>query len=218
MTKVLTLLLVSLILSSNTEEHHRNDYSFLYSEKYEIPIYIKYTINKSDVTGPFERTNKFKQDKSIPTLSANLSDYRKSGYDRGHMKPAAVSKGSQLDMDQSFLMSNICPQLPEFNRIGWKKIESKVRSLLVNQDSLIVYTGPVLSGIDTFIGPDSVGIPKYFYKAILYGDSTKAHGYLCPHERLDQDISKYLVTIDSIEAVIGINLYPGLDELLESRL
>ena len=102
MIRTLILFLTSLTLSSTTEEYHRNDYTFLYSEKYELPIYVKYTINKSDVNGPFERTNKFKQDKSIPTLSANLGDYRKSGYDRGHMKPAAVSKGSQLDMDQSF--------------------------------------------------------------------------------------------------------------------
>ena len=89
MIKFLILFLTSLVLSSNTEEYHRKDYTFLYNEKYELPIYIKYTINKSDVNGLFERTNKFKQDKSIPTLSANLSDYRKSGYDRVHMKPAA---------------------------------------------------------------------------------------------------------------------------------
>ena len=75
-------------------------------------------------------------------------------------------------------MSNICPQLPDFNRIGWKNIEAKVRSLLNKQDSLIVYTGPVLNG---------------------------------------KDLSNYIVTIDSIEAIIGIDLYPGLSELIENR-
>ena len=75
----------------------------------------------------------------------------------------------------------------------------------------------MLTGVDIFIGTDSVGVPKYFYKAILYGDSTKAYGYLCPHERLQKDLSNYIVTIDSIEAILGIGLYPGLSELIENR-
>jgi endonuclease G len=84
-----------------------------------------------------------------------------------------------------------------------------------SQDSLIVYSGPVLEGIDEFIGIDRVGVPKFFYKAILYGDSTKAYVYLCPHEKLAKDITKYIVSIDSIESLIGIDLYKGLNENLE---
>ena len=213
-----SILLSSLFVSSESSRvHHRNDYAFVYSEKYELPVYVKYTINKSDVEGPYKRTNKFSQDTSITSLSSHPRDYKRSGYDRGHMKPAAVSTGSRLDMQESFLMSNICPQVPEFNRVGWKKIEAEVRSLMRSQDSVIVYTGPVLTGIDTFIGPDSVGVPKYFFKTVLLGDSARAFGYLCPHEKLDKDVSRYIVSIDSIESVIGIDLYPGLSEDLELK-
>ena len=217
MIKTVFILALFLVQSSNdsVELYQKNDYSLTYSEQYELSIYVKYTINQSDINGPFKRKNRFKPDTSIPTLSASPKDYKKSGYDRGHMKPAAVSKGTKQDMTESFLMSNMAPQLPEFNRIGWKKIESEVRSLLKSQDSLIVYTGPVLNGIDEYIGADSVGIPKYFFKAILYGDSTKAYGYLCPHQRLDKDVSKYIVSIDSIEVITGLNLYEGLNEKLE---
>ena len=203
---------------SSSEEikvFYKNDYNFIYSEKFKIPLYVKYTINRSDINGTIKRTNNFKSDKKISQNTAGPKNYKKSGYDRGHMKPAAVSKGSIQDMKESFLMHNICPQLPQFNRAGWKKIEAKVRSLMKSQDSLIVYSGPVLIGIDEFIGVDRVGVPKFFYKAILYGDSTKAYGYLCPHEKLAKDITKYIVSIDSIESLIGIDLYKGLNENLE---
>jgi endonuclease G len=196
--------------------YHRNDYQMLYSEKYEQPVYVKYTINKEDVHGSFKRKNNFKADKEIKQASASLSDYRKSGYDRGHLKPAAVSKGTKLDMDQSFLMSNMSPQLPEFNRQGWKGIESEVRSLLKTQDSIIVYTGPVLHGIDQFIGNNKVGVPKYYYKAILLGDSSKAYAYLVPHEKIAKPYDKYIVSIDSLEVLIECDLYKGLNEKMET--
>jgi endonuclease G len=195
--------------------YSRNDYEVLYCEKYEQAVYVKYTVNKEDVYGSFKRRNNFKQDKEIEEGSASLSDYRKSGYDRGHLKPAAVSKGSKLDMDQSFLMSNMSPQLPEFNRQGWKNIEAEVRKLLKTQDSIIVYTGAVFSGSDEYIGNNKIGVPNGFFKAVLFGDSTKAFGFLCPHKKLDKDINKYLVSIDSIEAVTGLDLFPGLDEDME---
>ena len=196
--------------------YYRNDYQMLYCEKYEQPVYVKYTINTEDVYGSFKRKNNFKADKEIKERSASLSDYRKSGYDRGHLKPAAVSKGTKLDMDQSFLMSNMSPQLPEFNRQGWKGIEAEVRSLLKTQDSIIVYTGPVLKGIDHFIGSNKVGVPKYFYKAILLGDSSEAYAYLVPHEKIVKPYDKYIVSIDSVEVLIGCDLYKGLQESVET--
>jgi endonuclease G len=196
--------------------YHRNDYDMLYSEKYEQAIYVKYTINKVDINGLYKRKNNFKEDIEIENKSASLKDYRKSGYDRGHLKPAAVSKGSKLDMDQSFLMSNMSPQLPEFNRQGWKNIESKVRKLLNSQDSVIVYTGPVLNDVDSFIGINKVGIPKFYFKAILLGDSSLAFAYLVPHCKLSKPYERYVITINELEERINIDLYPGLSENIES--
>lgn len=212
---MLTISLSGFISDDREHETHvlysRNDYEMLYCEKYEQAVYVKYTINKEDVYGTFKRKNNFKEDKEIKEGSASLSDYRKSGYDRGHLKPAAVSKGTKLDMDQSFLMSNMSPQLPEFNRQGWKGIETEVRKLLQIQDSIIVYTGPVLNNIDSFIGNNKVGIPKYYYKAVLLGDSTKTIAYLVPHEKLFKPYSRYNISTDSLERILGFDLFPGLN-------
>lgn len=204
-----------LTLQGNEPVIKGKDIEFQYCEKWEQPYYVKYTINKRDVFNKISRTDNFKADNRITTGSASLNDYYKSGYDRGHLKPAAVSKYSLETMEESFYLTNISPQLPAFNRYGWKNIEAEVRNLIKSYDSLIVYTGPVFNGITSTIGPNEVGIPKYFYKTVLVGDSSKAFAYLCPHEKLSKPYSKYMVSIDKVEEIIGINLYPGLDERLE---
>ena len=86
--------------------YKKHDYKLLYCEKNEQAVYVRYVVNKSDVFGTNARENNFKEDEDIETGSASLQDYRNSGYDRGHLKPAAVSKASVRDMDESFLMSN----------------------------------------------------------------------------------------------------------------
>ena len=216
---VIIISLSGFISDDNEHDAHilyeRNDYEMSYCEKYEQAVYVKYTINKEDVYGSIKRKNNFKADKEIEEGSAGLSDYRKSGYDRGHLKPAAVSKGSKLDMDQSFLMSNMSPQLPEFNRQGWKGIEAEVRKLLKTQDSIIVYTGPVLNNIDSFIGENRVGVPNHYYKAVLLGDSSKAFAYLVPHQKLEKPYKQYIISIDSLESVLQLDFFSGLSELLE---
>ena len=197
----------------------RADYEFKYCEEFELPYYVKYTINKEDIFGPGDRDNsKWKSDPLVSTGTGVDADYVRSGYDRGHLKPAAVSKTTQDHMNQSHLFSNCSPQLPGFNRVGWRLVENDVRHIVGDgdQDSVIVYTGPVLKGITQYIGKQNkIGVPKYHFKAILYGDSSKAYAFLCPNEKLIKPSSRYIVSIDSIESLIGIDLYPGLNENLE---
>lgn len=221
------LLLVAFISSklqlntpqSDSEIIQRADFEFAYCEKYELPYFVKYTINKEDIFGLGDRDySKWKSDPLVDTKTASNSDYVRSGYDRGHLKPAAVSKTTQYHMNQSFLFSNCSPQLPAFNRGGWRIIESIVRHIVGDgiQDSLIVYTGPILTGITDYIGnTNKIGVPKYHFKTVLYGDSSKAYAYLCPNEKLVKPYDNYIISIDSIESLIGIDLYQGLDENLE---
>jgi endonuclease G len=197
----------------------RADFTFEYCEKYELPYYVRYVINKEDIFGDGDRkSSRWKADKGVASKTAQDKDYVRSGYDRGHLKPAACSKTSQFHMNQSHLFSNCTPQDPKFNRVGWRLIEKKVRHIVGDgiQDSIIVYTGPVLKGITKYIGSvNKIGVPKYHFKAILYGDSTKAYAYLCPNKPLYKPYSQYIVSIDSLEKVIGYDLYVGLKEELE---
>ena len=204
---------------SDSKIIQRADFEFSYCEEFELPYFVKYTINKEDVFGVGNRDkSRWKSDPLVDTKTGANSDYVRSGYDRGHLKPAAVSKTTQDHMNQSHLFSNCSPQLPAFNRGGWRSIEGTVRHIVGDgaQDSVIVYTGPILTGITDYIGStNKIGIPKYHFKAVLFGDSSKAYAYLCPNEKLIKPYSRYIVSIDSIESLIGIDLYEWLSESLE---
>ena len=136
-------------------------FSLAYSEKHEQASWVQYKLYKSNLETPqVVRNNKFRQDKKVLTGSANLNDYRKSSYDRGHIAPCADFTYSNTTMLESFLMSNMSPQLPSFNRGKWKVLESRVREYALIYDSLLVVTGPVLYTIKNHqkIGENNVSL------------------------------------------------------------
>src|SRR5699024_5936330 len=102
-------------------------YHLRYHETHEQAQWVAYELTASEADGPAGRTNDFREDPSISTGSATLSDYRYSGYDRGHLIPAGDGRWSQAAMSATFLLSNMSPQDPSFNRGDWRTLESKVR-------------------------------------------------------------------------------------------
>ena len=100
-------------------------YTLKYSEQHEQASWVAYTLKSSHTSGTVGRTNDFREDYKVKTGSASLSDYKGSGYDRGHLAPAADFKWSSTAMSESFFMSNMSPQKPGFNRGIWKKLESR---------------------------------------------------------------------------------------------
>ena len=119
---------------------NHNYYSVSYSEKYEQAEWIAYKLTSSMIAGYAERKNNFKEDPLATTRSATLADYKGSGYDRGHLCPAADMKISQEAMNESFYMSNMSPQNAGFNRGVWKRLEEKVRYLVESNDSIFSVT------------------------------------------------------------------------------
>jgi len=142
-------------------------FDLAYNEAYEQAAWVVYVLTRNEITtGNIPRTDEFRVDTVIRTGSSNPDDYRGSGYDRGHLAPAGDMKWDPLSMDESFLMSNISPQLPSFNRGIWRKLEARVREWALEKDSLFVVTGPVLHRIDTTIGPNEVGVPSHYFKVL----------------------------------------------------
>jgi len=167
-----------------------------------------------------KRSNDFCSDNEVPTGSATNADYQGSGYDRGHMAPAADMSWSVQTMQESFYYSNMSPQVPGFNRGIWKKLEEQVRQWAVENQDIYVVTGPVLSGNLSTIGPDRVSVPKYYYKVIL--DDTlpglKGIGFIMPNASSTMPLQSFAVSIDSVEKVTGINFFPALPEQEEQAL
>tara|TARA_R110001592_G_scaffold234108_2_gene491697 strand:+ start:1290 stop:2033 length:744 start_codon:yes stop_codon:yes gene_type:complete len=183
--------------------YHRNGYSFSYNEKYEQPNWVQYTITPQDLTCEVKakRKNNFKKDNSVSTESATLKDYKGSGYDRGHLKASADESCNQQQMDETFLMSNMSPQDPGFNRGIWKKLEGHVRYLALTNDSIRVITGGDLSDSLEVIGDNRVGIPKFYFK-VLYvfnGINSDIIGYYLPNQKIQYDLGDYILNIEEIE-------------------
>lgn len=196
-------------------------YTISYNEEYELANWSAYELTKEKVLGKEERGDDFREDKSISTGSAKLSDYKGSGFDRGHLAPAADFKWSAEAMSDTFFMSNMAPQDPSFNRGIWGDLESAVRSMAYDNGSIYVVTGPVLTdGPYDTIGTSEVAIPNYFYKVILdYSDpELKAIGFILPNENSSKSLSSFAVSVDKVEEVTGLDFFPLLPDEHETEL
>lgn len=195
-------------------------YSFSYNEQHEQANWVAYELTSTEVQGTEERKDRFKADPDVESGSATTSDYKKSGYDRGHLAPAADMKWSETAMLESFYFSNMSPQKPGFNRGIWKELEAQVREWASEDGTLYVVTGGVLEdGLET-IGKNEVSIPKYYYKVILdYNEpEIKAIAFLMPNEKTDKEISDFVVPINKIEELTGINFFYQLEDIVEEEL
>ncbi len=195
-------------------------YTLSYCEEYEVPYWVAYTLTKERVVSQAaSRKDNFREDPDISTGSATLLDYKKSGYDRGHMAPAADFRWSEGAMNDTFYLSNMCPQIHAFNAGIWSDLESAVRSIAYTDEEIYVVTGPVLTdGPYETIGENNVAVPKYYYKVILdYTDPViKAIGFILPAEKSSEPLSYFAVTVDRVEEVTGIDFFPALPDDIES--
>lgn len=196
-----------------------------YNEEFEQANWTAYILTRKMVEkGQFERKDNFRADTNISTSSASLADYRKSGFDRGHLVPAADMKWSEQAMSESFLMSNISPQVPGFNRNLWKNLETKVRKWAIENDSLYIITGPVLTDIDLFIGKNKVGVPHAYFKLIIdiSAPDYKGIAFLIENKASSRDVFSYALSLDSLEVILNYNFFPDQEsysiEYIESSL
>ncbi len=199
-------------------------FSLSYNESHEQANWVAYNLTTDETVKLFDRTDNFEPDLKVKTGSASDRDYIGSGYDRGHLAPASDMGWSSTAMAESFYYSNISPQTPSFNRGIWKKLEKLVRTWAVENNSVYVITGPVLSDALPSIGPNNVSVPKYFYKVILdYREpSIKAIGFILPNMGSKEYLQNYAVSVDSVESLTGINFFPSLpddqEDLIEKTL
>ncbi|WP_010664822.1 DNA/RNA non-specific endonuclease [Marinilabilia salmonicolor] len=195
-------------------------YSLSYNEETEQPRWVAYKLDSTELIQNYERTNTFAEDTLVLTKTANDEDYKYSGYDRGHLAPAADMAWNEQAMQESFYYSNISPQLPAFNRGIWKVLEALTRSWAQNNRSLYITCGPVFLNEDSVIGDNQIVIPTHFFKTILIYNSTEKQsiGFLLPHGRYQGDIFDFAVPVDSIEKVTGLDLYHKLPDTIEKTL
>ncbi|MEH0158213.1 DNA/RNA non-specific endonuclease [Limibacter armeniacum] len=218
--------------SSTTKEVIRHSsFTLSYSEAYEQAEWVAYEVTRAKMQersqNKIKRTDNFREDPAVSTGSAQLDDYYNSGYDRGHLAPAASVGYSTQTMSESFFLSNMSPQDPDFNRGIWRKLEEQEREWAFRERAIYVITGPILEPGLKVIGKRSrsdknnkkVAVPKQYYKIIVdRTDTPKAIAFLMPNEGSKKPFTSFVVSIDSIEKMTGIDFFPALEDSLEDKL
>lgn len=209
---------VSLEPKSKGEIIQHTYYTLAYSEENEQVFWVYYQLTSNLINSSQPRTDDFREDPAVTTGSATLEDYKDSGYDRGHLCPAADMTLNKTSMSETFYLSNMSPQVPGFNRGKWSTLEDQVRTWALAFDWLEVATGPIFEDNIGTIGADKVTVPGYYYK-VLYSESKKIMlGLILPNASSSKSLEQFVVTVDQIEQKTGINFFSGLEDKMENKL
>lgn len=195
-------------------------YTLSYNNEWRLANWVGYELTRDETDGPVERTDWFDEDPMVKGVKVRHADYTHSGFDRGHMAPAADMKWDKQAMVESFYMSNICPQVHALNAGLWNTLENRVRTWARRDSAIVVVCGPIVPREYMTIGENRVAVPEYFYKAIVSPYSTSPQGvaFIMPNEDIDEPLYKYAVTIDSVETVTGIDFFYNLPDSLENYI
>lgn len=193
-------------------------YTLSYSEQHEQAEWVAYRLKPEYLIKKTARKDNFKCDPLIKTGSAEISDYRNSGYDRGHLVPSADMIFSEQANAETFYLSNISPQVDSFNRGIWKKLEEQTRNYVYQRGELFIITGPVLTHSLKEIGTNGVDVPHYYYKIIADIDSStiKTVAYLLKNEKSALELEQFIVSIDSIETMTHLDFFYEFPDSLEA--
>lgn len=199
---------------------HHQGYSLSYSEPHEQAEWVAYQLKKEHLSNTHFKRPYFQVDNAVKTKAAHWRNYKKSGYNKGHLCPAADRKYSQAAHDETFLTSNITPQTYAFNAGVWNRLEQKIRYWANKYNGVFVVTGGVLQDNLKTIGSENVAVPNQFYKVIIDANSaeTKMLAFLLNHEDSNQPLYKFVVSVDEVEKLTGIDFFPELEDAVENRL
>jgi DNA/RNA endonuclease G, NUC1 len=195
-------------------------YTVSYNKDLKLPNWVSYELTREETKGKVKRNDRFIADPLAKGPIAANTDYARSGYDKGHMAPAADMKWSRTAMKESFYFSNMCPQHPQLNRRGWKKLEEKIRKWAVADSAIIIVCGPILEKRPKTIGKNKVAIPRQFFKVVLspFAKPMRAIGFLFGNKQSVEPLSTYAVTVDSIEQLTGMDFFALLPDEIENKI
>lgn len=182
-----------------------------------VAFWVHYALTAQECMGAVPRKDAFRPDDRVAG-SPTASSYASSGYDRGHLKPAADSRSSAAEMRNSFLMTNMAPQSPNLNRGIWKKLEEGVRTWGLAYGEVHVTCGP--SDLTDHTLSSGVRVPSAFWKVVLRtSPDTTCLAFRFPNaNKVPGALEDYLVTVDELEAELGMDLFPSLPDATERRV
>ncbi len=199
---------------------HHKGYIVSYNPDWKIPNWSAWELTADEVNGNVKRTNDFVPDPEISDPQADTDDYKRSGYSRGHMAPAADFKWNETAMKESFYLSNICPQDQKLNSGDWGELEKQCRFWAKKDKCLWIVCGPIMDKDPKRIGSHRVAVPSGFFKIILAYSVKEPRmlGFVFKNKNINLPLEDYIKTVDEIEKETGIDFFPALPDNIENKL
>ena len=191
-----------------------------FNPRWHVPNYVAWELTADETEGSTPRKSNFRPDNDM-LGTPQLDDYRKSGFDRGHMAPAADMKWSAEAMDDSHYLTNMCPQDHSVNGGSWSTLENKCRQWARRDSAIIIISGPILTDeITRTIGKSKVAVPERFFKIILspYVNPPRAIAFIVPNSPSRDGIQSMATSVDQIEQITGFDFFSCLPDDIETEI
>lgn len=196
-------------------------YSLSYNEQSEQAEWVAYHLKREYLKNSNFKRPYFIADDLVSSGSADWRNYKNSNFDKGHLCPAGDMEFNLNAYNDTFFTSNIAPQDHDFNGGIWNRLEQKVRYWADKFNGVYVVTGGVLKPSLKTIGSEEVAVPKFFYKIILNRSSNGSYkivAFLMPNKASQKPLFDYVVSVDYVESITGIDFFPALEDGLENKL
>lgn len=205
-------------ISSTPVSYTGMDLSF--NPRMHVPNWVAWELTGEETKGTVSRKDKFENDPNVAGCAEDY-DYLYSGYDRGHMAPAGDMKWSRQAMDETFYLTNICPQAHSLNAGAWLRLEEKCRTWAQADSAIIIVCGPILNDdIHEYLGDSRVAVPKRFFKVILspYGPTPRAIGFIMNNGYVEGGMQQAAVSVDEVERQTGFDFFSALPDEMENAI
>lgn len=192
-------------------------YKVCYADKHRQALWTFHKINSNYIKGSESRTNDYRFDPGVSN-PVDSTDYKGSGFDRGHLVPAADMKLNFTSMSETFYMSNMSPQRASFNRAIWKQLEDGIRKQVLIHGEAFIVTAPVLKpGLPKL--SSGVSIPEKFFKIVYFPRANIMRAYLLENRSYKgQRYTEFQVTVDHVESLTKIDFFHNLEKSLQKSL
>lgn len=194
-------------------------YTTSYNSNTLNPNWVAYELTSWELQGESKGKNSFCWDPLVKGRKSNREDYKNNlDWDKGHMAPKADMKWSIQAYEESFYLSNICPQNHQLNAGDWLKTENLARRIAEENTKIYIVCGPVFKDRKFgTLGENNVWIPDGFFKALLVfsGTTYESIGFYMSNEPQKNNLRSYVTTVDDIEKLISRDLFISLEDKLE---
>lgn len=197
-------------------------YTTSYNSKTLNPNWVAYELTKEEVQGECKGKTSFCWDPDVKGRKSRREDYKnEQNWDKGHMAPRADMKWSVQAFEESYYLSNICPQNHDLNAGDWLKTERLARRMAERYGKVYIICGPVfIFNKYGTLGENKVWIPDAFFKALLIkvNGRYESIAFYMSNESQKNDLMHYVRTVNDIESLLKMDLFPALPDSVEEAV